>query len=358
MRKHNFYAGPARLSNYVIQKTAAAVLDFEGTGLSVMGISHRSKEFIGTMTQATELARELLDIPSDYSIVFIQGGASLQFCMVPFNLMDKKAAYVNTGSWSSKAIKEAKFFGDVVEVASSKDDNFSYIPKGFESEVPNDASYLHITTNNTIFGTQYRTDPDVNIPLTADMSSDIFSRPIDVRKYAAFYAGAQKNIGPSGITMVVVKNDLLGKVDRPIPTYLDYRTHVDKESMFNTPPTVAVYACLQTLKRFKDMGGVVEIQKKNIEKAQVLYDEIDRNPLFKGNVKNEEDRSVMNVTFIMNDEYKELEKNFLTFIEDKNIVGVKGHRSVGGFRASIYNAQPLESIQTLVAAMKEFERIQ
>lgn len=356
MRKHNFYAGPARLSNYVIQKTAAAVLDYEGTGLSVMGISHRSKEFIGTMTQTTELVRELLDIPSDYSVIFVQGGASLQFCMVPYNLMNKKAAYVNTGVWSSKAIKEAKFFGEVLEVASSKNDNFSYIPKGWEGQVPADASYLHITTNNTIFGTQYKTDPDVNIPLTADMSSDIFSRPVDVSKYAAFYAGAQKNIGPSGITLVVLKTDLLGKVDRPIPTYLDFRTHIDQESMFNTPPTVAIYACLQTLKRFKEMGGVAEIQKKNIEKAQVLYDEIDKNKLFKSNVSNVEDRSVMNVTFIMNEEYKDLEKNFLTFVEDRNIVGIKGHRSVGGFRASIYNAQPLESIEALVTAMKDFER--
>jgi len=308
------------------------------------------------MDQATQLVKELLDIPSGYSVIFVQGGASLQFCMAPYNLMGSKAAYVNSGAWASKAIKEAKFFGEVVEVASSKESNYSYIPKGFEKDVPADASYLHITTNNTIFGTQFQADPDVAVPLVADMSSDIFSRPVDVSKYAAFYAGAQKNIGPSGVTLVVVKDELLGKVDRPIPTYLNYKTHIDGGSMFNTPPTVAVYACLQTLKRFKDMGGVAEIYKKNVSKAQLLYDEIDRNKLFKSTVTVNEDRSLMNVTFVMDDSYTELEKDFLNLAIERNIVGIKGHRSVGGFRASIYNAQPVESIEVLIKAMQDFEK--
>lgn len=355
MKKHNFSAGPSILPEFTIKNTAEAVLNFAGTGLSVMEVSHRDKEFMAVMDQARNLVKELLDVPAGYEVIFLGGGASLQFCMVPFNLMNKKAAYLNTGTWASKALKEAKFFGEAVEVASSKDENFSYIPKGYS--IPSDADYFHITTNNTIFGTEIRKDLDVNIPLVADMSSDIFSRPVDVSKYALIYGGAQKNLAPAGVTFVIVKKDILGKVDRAIPSMLDYRIHIDNDSMYNTPPVLPVYAALQTLIWLKDQGGMKEMEKRNIKKADILYAEIDRNKLFRSTVKNIEDRSIMNICFVMNDEYKELEKPFSEFAATKGMVGLKGHRSVGGFRASVYNAMPIESVQALVDTMKEFERL-
>ena len=354
MKKHNFYAGPSILPEFTMKKTAEAVMDFAGTGLSVMEISHRSKEFIAVMDQAQALVKELLNVPEGYSVLFLQGGASTQFLMAPYNLMNKKAAYLNTGSWASKAIKEAKLFGEVVEVASSKDANFNYIPKGYE--VPADADYFHITTNNTIFGTALFEDPEVGVPLVSDMSSDVFSRPVDVSKYNLIYAGAQKNLGPSGATLVIVKDDALGKVDRPIPTILNYKTHIDNGSMFNTPSTLAVYGCLQTLIWLKDQGGVEAIEKVNKEKAAILYAELDRNKMFKPNIPNAEDRSRMNVTFVMAPEYAELEKEFNDFASSKGMVGLKGHRSVGGFRASIYNALSIESVKALIDCMQEFEK--
>ncbi|MGM0376917.1 MAG: 3-phosphoserine/phosphohydroxythreonine transaminase [Bacteroidota bacterium] len=354
MKKHNFYAGPSILPEYTIKNTAEAVKDFAGTGLSVMEVSHRSKEFVAVMDEAQALFKELLNVPDDYEVLFLGGGASTQFYMVPFNLMNKKSAYLNTGSWASKAQKEAGFFGEVVEVASSKDANFNYIPKNYE--VPADADYFHITTNNTIYGTEIKEDLDVNVPLVADMSSDIFSRPVDVSKYAVIYGGAQKNLAPAGVTFVIVKKDILGKVDRPIPTMIDYRTHIDKGSMFNTPPVLPVYAALQTLKWLKEQGGIAAMQKRNQEKAALLYNEIDRNKLFQGTVPNKEDRSLMNICFVMNEEYADLEKEFLDFATEKGMLGIKGHRSVGGFRASTYNALPLESVKALVDAMQEFEK--
>ncbi|WP_016777851.1 3-phosphoserine/phosphohydroxythreonine transaminase [Anaerophaga thermohalophila] len=354
MKKHNFYAGPSILPEYTIKNTAEAVLDFAGTGLSVMEVSHRGKEFVAVMEEAQSLFKELLDIPQGYEVLFLGGGASTQFCMVPYNLLKKKAAYLNTGSWASKALKEAKLFGEVVEVASSKDSNYNYIPKGYQ--VPDDADYLHITTNNTIYGTEIKEDLDVKVPLVADMSSDIFSRPLDVSKYALIYGGAQKNLAPAGVTFVVVKTDILGKTGREIPTILDYRTHVEKGSMFNTPPVLPVFAALQTLKWLKQQGGVAAMQKRNQEKAALLYNEIDRNKLFKATVTNEEDRSLMNICFVMNDDYAELEKEFLDFATGRGMIGIKGHRSVGGFRASTYNALPIESVKALVETMQEFEK--
>ncbi len=328
-------------------------MNFAGTGLSVLEVSHRGKEFQAVMDETVALFKEILNIPAGYEVVFVGGGASLQFCMVPYNFLNKKAAYLNTGVWAGKALKEAKLFGEVVEVASSKDENFCYIPKNYT--VPADAEYLHITTNNTIYGTELKSDPDVNVPLIADMSSDIFSRPIDISKYECIYGGAQKNLAPAGVTFAIVKTDALGKVDRPIPTMLDYRTHVDKGSMFNTPPCVAIYSALQTLKWLKAQGGVEEMMRRKVVKADMLYSEIERNKLFKSTVKNEEDRSYMNICFVMNEEYKELEKEFVEFATGKGMMGIKGHRSVGGFRASTYNALPLESVQALVEVMKEFE---
>ena len=355
MKKHNFYAGPSILPECTKEKTAEAAINFAGTGLSVMEVSHRSKEFVAVMDEAQALVKELLQVPDGYSVLFLQGGASTQFLMVPYNLLNKKAAYLNTGSWSSKAIKEAKLFGEVVEVASSKNANFNYIPKGYN--VPEDAEYFHITSNNTIYGTEIFTEPQVPMPLVADMSSDIFSRPLDVSKYAVIYAGAQKNLGPSGATLVIVKDEALGKVERTIPTMLDYRIHIDKGSMFNTPATLPVFACLQTLKWLKENGGVEAMEKINIEKAALLYNEMDRNKLFMPTVQNPEDRSRMNVTFVMAPEYAELEKEFLDFATERGMVGIKGHRSVGGFRASIYNAMPTDSVKALVDTMQEFEKM-
>ncbi len=352
MKKHNFYAGPSILSQYAINNTIDAIRDFAGTGLSLLEISHRSKEFTAVITEAQELFKELLDIPSGYEVVFLGGGASTQFCMVPYNLLKKKAAYLDTGTWANKAIKEAKLFGEVDVVASSKEDNYVYVPKDFS--VPEDADYLHITTNNTIYGTEIRKDLDVPVRLVADMSSDIFTRPIDVSKYDLIYGGAQKNIAPAGVTFVIVKVDALGKVERHIPTMLNYKTHVDKGSMFNTPPVMPIYTALQTLKWYKELGGVKALEALDNEKASYLYDAIDSSKMFVGTVK-EEDRSIMNVCFVMKPEYKELEKDFIDFAGTKGIVGIKGHRSVGGFRASLYNALPLESVKVLVEAMKEFE---
>ena len=352
MKKHNFYAGPSILPQYTIENSAAAIKDFAGTGLSILEISHRSKEFVAVMDEAQALFKELLNIPDGYSVLFLGGGASTQFAMIPYNIMNKKSAYLNTGAWAKKAIKEAKLFGEVDVVASSEDKNFNYIPKGYT--IPEDADYFHITTNNTIYGTEIREDIDCPVPLVADMSSDIFSRPVDVSKYAIIYGGAQKNLAPSGVTFVIIKNDILGKVDRQIPTMLNYQTHIDKGSMFNTPPCLPVFSALQTLKWLKDNGGIAAMEKRNLEKAQLLYDEIDRNKLFTGTVV-EEDRSIMNICFVMTDEYKELEKEFFEFATSKGMVGIKGHRSVGGFRASTYNALPRESVEVLVSAMKEFE---
>ncbi|WP_315302615.1 3-phosphoserine/phosphohydroxythreonine transaminase [Tannerella forsythia] len=353
MRKHNFYAGPSILSEYTIKNTADAVLNFAGTGLSLLEVSHRGKEFVAVNDEARALVKELLHVPETHEVVFLGGGASLQFCMVPYNLLKKKASYLNTGTWASKAIKEAKFFGEVDLVASSKDKNYTYIPKNYT--LAPDTEYFHITTNNTIYGTEIHDIPQVNVPLVADMSSDIFSRPVDVSKYDVIYAGAQKNLAPAGVTIIIVRKDALGKVERPIPTMLNYQTHIDKDSMFNTPPVLPIFAALQTLKWYKEQGGVKVLQKKNQEKAAVLYDEIDRNKLFRGTAV-PEDRSLMNVCFVMNDEYKELESSFAEFAAAAGMVGIKGHRSVGGFRASLYNAMPLESVKALVETMKEFEK--
>lgn len=354
MKKHNFYAGPSILSEFTIKNTAAAVENFADMGLSLLEISHRSKEFVAVNDEARALIKELLDVPAGYEVVFLGGGASMQFCMVPYNLLAKKAAYLDTGTWASNAIKEAKLFGEVDVVASSKDANYTYIPKDYT--VPADADYFHFTTNNTIYGTEMRYDPDLNVRLIADMSSDIFSRPIDVSKYDIIYAGAQKNLAPAGVTLAIVRQDALGHVDRPIPTMLNYNTHIKKDSMFNTPPVLPIFAALQTLKWYKSQGGVAALEKLNLEKAGLLYDEIDRNKLFRGTVA-VEDRSIMNVCFVMNDEYKDLEDEFGKFAAAAGMVGIKGHRSVGGFRASLYNAMPKSSVEALVATMKEFEKL-
>lgn len=352
MKKYNFNAGPSMLPREVIEATAAACLDFEGCGLSLMEISHRAKNFQPVVDKAEALVKELLDVPSGYSVVFLAGGASTEFCRVPYNFLEKKAAYLNTGTWAKKAMKEAKLFGEVVEVASSAEANYSYIPKNFE--IPADADYLHITTNNTIFGTEIRRELDSPVPMIADMSSDIMSRPVDVSKYNCIYAGAQKNVSMAGVTIVIVKDDALGKVSRPIPTMLDYMTHVKNGSMFNTPPVVPIYCAMKNLEWVKANGGVEEMDRRARKRAEILYGEIERNKLFKGTAA-EEDRSVMNICFVMTDEYKELEADFLQYATDKGMVGIKGHRSVGGFRASCYNAQTIEGVEALVQCMKEFE---
>lgn len=354
MKKYNFGAGPSILPDEVMKATAEACVNFNGMGLSLMEISHRTKDFQAVMDETQDLFKELLNIPEGYSVLFVGGGASLQFAMVPMNLLEKKAAYLNTGVWAKKAIKEAKAFGEVVEVASSAESNYTYVPKTFD--IPTDADYLHITTNNTIYGTELRTDLDSPVPVVADMSSDIFSRPIDVSKYALIYGGAQKNLSMAGVTFVIVKDEILGKVSRHIPTMLDYRTHASKGSMFNTPPVVPIYCALQTLKWIKREGGVAEMQKRAEERAALLYAEIDRNKLFKGTAQ-ADSRSLMNICFVMNDEYKDLEQDFLAFAQQKGMVGIKGHRDVGGFRASCYNAMPLEGVKALVEVMKEYESL-
>ena len=354
MKKHNFNAGPSILPQSAIENTAKAILDFNGLGLSLMEISHRTKDFQAVIDEAVALFKELLNIPEGYSVLFLGGGASLEFCMVPYNFLEKKAAYLNTGVWAKKAMKEAKAFGEVVEVASSADANYTFIPKDYT--VPTDADYFHITTNNTIYGTEIRTDIDSPVTLIADMSSDIFSRPIDVKKYGMIYGGAQKNLAPAGLTFVIVKNEALGKVSRYIPTMLNYQTHIDNGSMFNTPPVVPIYAAMQTLRWLKAQGGVEAMERRAIEKADMLYAEIDRNKLFVGTAA-KEDRSRMNICFVMAPQYKDLEADFLKFATDKGMVGIKGHRSVGGFRASCYNALPKESVQALIDCMREFEKL-
>ena len=353
MKKHNFSAGPCILPRVAIENAAAAVLDLNGIGLSLIEISHRTKDFEEVIDEATALLKELLHVPDTHKILWLGGGASMQFCMVPFNLLEKKAGYINTGVWAKKAQKEAKIFGEVVEVASSEDKNNTYIPKGYT--IPKDLDYLHITTNNTIFGTEYHTDIDCPVNLVADMSSDILSRPVDVSKYALIYGGAQKNMGPAGVTFVIVREDILGKVSRPIPTMLDYRTHIKEGSMFNTPPVFPIFVVKETLKWLKSIGGVPAIQKINAKKAKTLYDEIERNSVFASPVA-VEDRSVMNIPFVYSEKYKDLDPAlFLDFAKSKGMVGLKGHRLVGGFRASTYNALPQESVDALVACMKEFE---
>lgn len=353
MKKYNFNAGPSILPQEVMQATAQACIDFEGSGLSLMETSHRAKNFQPVVDEAVALFKELLEIPEGYSVLFLGGGASLQFCMVPFNFLEKKAAYLNTGVWASKAIKEAKIFGEVVEVASSKDKNFTYVPRDFE--IPTDADYMHVTTNNTIYGTELLKDLDSPIPLMADMSSDILSRPVDVSKYAVIYGGAQKNLSMAGVTFVIVKEDLLGRVSRPIPTMLDYRTHVKKGSMFNTPPTVPIYCALQNLRWIKKQGGVSEMERRAKERAEIVYSEIDSNKLFVGTAETDS-RSRMNITFVLKDEYQELQDEFLAFATGRGMVGVKGHRDVGGFRASCYNAMTVEGCKALVECMKDFEK--
>lgn len=348
---HNFSAGPAILPQEAIDASIEALKDFAGTGLSLITVSHRSKEFVAVMDEAVANAKELFNIGDDYDVIFVQGGASTQFNMVPFNLMPQngKAAYLNTGAWASKAVKEAKMLGNTEVVASSEDANFNYIPKGYT--IPTDADYFHITTNNTIYGTEIHEDMDSPVPLVADMSSDIYSRPVDVSKYSLIYAGAQKNIGPAGATMVIVRKDALGKSDRNIPTMLRYDTHIKKDSMFNTPPVFPVFVVNETFKWLKSIGGVEEVQKMNQAKSTLLYNEIDENALFEGTAARE-DRSLMNATFVLKN--SSLDADFLEYCKNANISGIKGHRSVGGFRASTYNAMPMESVQALVDVMKDF----
>lgn len=349
---HVFNAGPCLLPQQALDRATEAIKDFKGTGVSVLCVSHRSKEWVETMDETRALWRELLNIPEDYEILFLAGGASMQFLMVAENYLQKKAAYLDTGVWAAKAMKEAKAFGETVAVASSKDADYTFIPKDFQ--IPEDADYLHVTTNNTIYGTEMLQDLDCPVPLIADMSSDILSRPVDVTKYALIYGGAQKNAGTAGVGFVIVRKDTLGKVERYIPTMLDYRTHIKGESMFNTPPVFSILVMNETLKWLKAKGGVAAIEKENIAKAELLYAEIDRNSLFRGTAA-VEDRSRMNVTFVMAEGKEALEEEFLAFAKEKGMVGIKGHRSVGGFRASIYNACTLEDVQALVDCMQEFE---
>ena len=352
MKKHNFSAGPCILPKEVMQKAAEAVVELDGIGLSLIEISHRSKEFVAIMEKARSLALELLGLEGKgYSALFLQGGASTQFLMVAYNLLKKKAGYVNTGTWSLKAIKEAKLFGEVVEVASSQDQNFNYIPKGYA--VPSDLDYLHITTNNTIFGTQIKEFPKTDVPLVCDMSSDIFSRQLDFSQFDLIYAGAQKNMGPAGTTLVVVKEEILGKVGREIPSMLDYKVHISKDSMFNPPPVFAVYVSMLTLQWLKDLGGIAAIEEINEKKANLIYSEIDLNPVFAG-IAAKEDRSNMNATFNITDEG--LKETFETMCKEAGISGISGHRSVGGYRASMYNAMTIESVGALVDIMSELEK--
>ncbi|MGG8496938.1 3-phosphoserine/phosphohydroxythreonine transaminase [Tenacibaculum sp. TC6] len=352
MKKHNFSAGPCILPEEVLQKASEAIINFNNDNLSLIEISHRSKPFVQVIEKARSLALELLGLENKgYQALFLQGGASFQFLMTAYNLLNKKAAYLNTGTWSSNAIKEAKLFGDLVEVATSKDKNFNYIPKNYT--VPTDVDYFHCTSNNTIYGTQIKSFPSVSVPMICDMSSDIFSRQLDFSQFDLIYAGAQKNMGPAGATLVVVKEDILGKVERTIPSMLNYQLHIAKESMFNTPPVFSVYVSMLTLEWLKDLGGIKFIEKVNEQKSALLYHEIDRNPLFKGVVE-KEDRSHMNATFTLTD--ASLTEKFDTLWKEANINGLHGHRSAGGYRASMYNALPLYSVQALVDVMQELER--
>ncbi|NLZ50215.1 MAG: 3-phosphoserine/phosphohydroxythreonine transaminase [Rikenellaceae bacterium] len=351
---HVFNAGPCLLPQVAYDKAIEAIKDFKGTGVSLLSISHRSKEWDATMDETRALWKELLNIPDDYEVLFLGGGASLQFLCVAMNYLERKAAYLETGVWAKKALKEAKGIGEAYAIASSADKNYSYIPKGFE--IPKDVDYLHITTNNTIYGTEIKEDMDSPVHLIADMSSDILSRPVDVSKYELIYGGAQKNAGPAGVAFVIVKKDSLGKVSRYIPTMLDYRTHIDKGSMFNTPPVFSIYVMNETLKWVKSIGGVEAMHKINLKKAETLYKEIDRNSLFRGTAA-KEDRSIMNVCFIMAEGKEELADEFMAFAKERRIIGIKGHRSVGGFRASLYNACSQEDVEALVKAMQDFENL-
>ena len=351
MKKHNFSAGPSILAPEVFQKASQALLDFEGTGLSVIEVSHRSPEFVRVIERACALALEIAGLDDSYTTLFLQGGASMQFLMVPYNLLETKAAYIDTGTWANKAQKEAALFGNAEVIASSKADGYKYIPKNVS--VPTDANYLHITTNNTIYGTEFHSLPQTDIPLVADMSSDIFSRPLDYKQFSLIYAGSQKNLGASGSTLVIVKKDILGKVSRKLPSMMDYQLHIKNDSMFNTPSTFAVYVNLLVLEWIQAQGGLQALGKRNQAKADLLYGEIDRNPLVVG-YANKEDRSLMNVVFNLTDESSK--ERFDALCKEANISGIKGHRSVGGYRASIYNALPLESVQVLVDVLKEFER--
>ena len=352
-RVHNFNAGPCVLPREAVDAAIEALKNFKDTGLSVIEISHRTKEWEAVMKETEELWKELLNIPEGYRVLFLGGGASLQFLMVAMNFLEKKAAYLETGVWAKKAGKEAKGIGETVIVASSADTTYNYIPKGYT--IPADADYFHITTNNTIYGTEIRKDMDSPVPLIADMSSDIMSRSVDVSKYVLIYGGAQKNVGPAGVTFVIVKESALGKVSRYLPTMLNYKTHIDESSMFNTPPVFSILVMNETLKWLKRIGGVPAIEKMNIEKANLLYNEIDRNKMFVGTAA-KEDRSLMNVCFVMSSEYKEKEEEFMAYAKSCGMIGIKGHRSVGGFRASLYNACPRESVEALVACMQEFEK--
>ena len=351
MKQHNFSAGPSILAPEVFQKASQALLDFEGTGLSVIEVSHRSTEFVRVIERARALALEIAGLDDSYTTLFLQGGASMQFLMVPYNLLETKAAYIDTGTWANKAQKEAALFGNTEVIASSKADGYKYIPKNVT--VPTDANYLHITTNNTIYGTEFHSLPQTDIPLVADMSSDIFSRPLDYKQFSLIYAGSQKNLGASGSTLVIVKKDILGKVSRKLPSMMDYQLHIKNDSMFNTPSTFAVYVNLLVLEWIQAQGGLQALGKRNQAKADLLYGEIDRNPLVVG-YANKEDRSLMNVVFNLTDE--STKERFDALCKEANISGIKGHRSVGGYRASIYNALPLESVQVLVDVLKEFER--
>ena len=351
MKKHNFNAGPSILADEVIENAAKAILDFNGSGLSLLSISHRTKDFDDVMAEADVLFRELLHIPDNYKIIYLGGGASTYFYDIPANVLGRKAGYVNTGVWAKKAIKEAKRYGEVEVLASSEDRNFTYIPKGFA--IPADLDYVHITSNNTIYGTEYHEDLSSPVPLIADMSSDILSRPVDVSKYAMIYGGAQKNLAPAGVAFAIIREDMLDRIVRDLPTMMSFRTHVENNSMFNTPPVFPIYVLKETLKWLKSIGGVDEIYRRNKEKAALLYDEIDRNPLFRGTVE-KEDRSLMNICFVMAEGCEELAPEFMEFAKSRGMVGIKGHRLVGGFRASCYNALPKESVEALVACMQEF----
>lgn len=353
MRKHIFNAGPCILPQQVLENTAKAVLDLNGIGMSIMEVSHRTKDFQAVIDEAESLMKELLGVPEGYSVLFLGGGASTQFLMVPYNLFKTKAAYLNTGAWSKKAIKEAKAFGEVDVVASSEDAIFNYLPKNYS--IPADADYFHITTNNTIYGTEIKEDMDCAIPLIADMSSDIMSRPVDVSKYAIIYGGAQKNLGPAGVTFVIIRNDILGKTGRPIPSMMNYATHIDQGSMYNTPPCINIFVVKEVLRWIKQNGGVEEMERRAIEKSEMLYNAFDASKMFMPAVPNPADRSRMNITFLMREEYKDKEALFIEYAKERGIVGIKGHRSVGGFRASCYNALEKSSVEAMLKAMEDFE---
>ncbi|MBQ8916822.1 MAG: 3-phosphoserine/phosphohydroxythreonine transaminase [Alistipes sp.] len=351
MKKHIFNAGPSLLADEVYASAAKAIMDFNDSGISILSISHRTPDFDAVMNEADALFRELLHIPDNYKIIYLGGGASTYFYEIPANFLGKKAAYINTGVWSKKAIKEAKRYGEVAVIATSEDKNFNYIPKGFT--IPADADYLHITSNNTIYGTEYHEDLDSPIPVIADMSSNILSRPIDVTKYTMIYGGAQKNLAPAGVAFAIIREDMVERVVRDLPTMMQFKTHMENNSMFNTPPVFPIFVLKETLKWLKSIGGVEEIYRRNQEKAALLYDEIDRNPLFRGTVE-KDSRSLMNICFVMAEGYEELAAEFMAYTKEQGIVGIKGHSLVGGFRASCYNALPKESVEVLVKCMQDF----